>query len=311
MVKDLGKMETFVGCQIIENEQRNTIWLHQPKLIKHLKEQFGELVANLKPVKTPAAPRTNISRPEKGDTLISAADQSKFRSGVGMLLYLVKHSRLDIANAVRELSKVADGANHAHWKALLRTIKYVICTENVALRLKPNILTQGAQFHLSGISDSDYAGDKQTRTSVFGYVIYFCGAPIAWKSKAGKSVTLSSTEAEYFALSEVTKEIMFVKQVLETMGINLVLPILVKVDNVGAIYLSNNYSLSQRTKHIDIRRHFVREFVQDGILKTIFVPTDENESDISTKNTQDDTFLRHRDKNMDDITLVLKKKHTI
>jgi Reverse transcriptase (RNA-dependent DNA polymerase) len=311
VVKDLGKMETFVGCQIIENEQRNTIWLHQPKLIKHLKEQFGELVANLKPVKTPAAPRTNISRPEKGDTLISAADQSKFRSGVGMLLYLVKHSRLDIANAVRELSKVADGANHAHWKALLRTIKYVICTENLALRLKPNTLTQGAQFHLSGISDSDYAGDKQTRTSVFGYVIYFCGAPIAWKSKAGKSVTLSSTEAEYFALSEVTKEIMFVKQVLETMGINLVLPILVKVDNVGAIYLSNNYSLSQRTKHIDIRRHFVREFVQDGILKTIFVPTDENESDISTKNTQDDTFLRHRDKNMDDITLVLKKKHTI
>ena len=85
---------------------------------------------------------------------------------------------------------------------------------------------------------------------------------IAWKSKAGKSVTLSSTEAEYFALSEVTKEIMIVKQVFETMGINLVLPILVKVDSVGAIYLSNNYSLSQRTKHIDIRRHFVREFVQ-------------------------------------------------
>jgi hypothetical protein len=83
------------------------------------------------------------------------------------------------------------------------------------------------------------------------------------------------------------------------------------VDNVGANYLSNNYSLSQRTKHIDKRRHFVREFVQDGTLKTIFVPTDENESDISTKNTQDDTYLRHRDKNMDDITLVLKKKHTI
>ena len=170
------------------------------------------MVANLKPVKTPAAPRTNISRPEKGDTLISAADQSKFRSGAGMLLYLVKHSRLDIANAVRELSKVEDGANHAHWKALLRTIKYVICTEKLALRLKPNTLTQGAQFHLSGISDSDYAGDKQTRTSVFGYVIYFCGAPIAWKSKAGKSVTLSSTEAEYFALSEGTKKSCLLKK---------------------------------------------------------------------------------------------------
>jgi Reverse transcriptase (RNA-dependent DNA polymerase) len=311
VVKDLGKMETFVGCQIIENDKRDTIWLHQPKLLKHLKEQFGELVSKVKPVTTPAAPRTIIVRPEKGDTLISATDQSKFRSGVGMLLYLVKHSRLDIANAVRELSKVADGANHAHWKALLRTIKYVICTENLALKLKPNLQTQGAQFHLSGISDSDYAGDRATRTSVYGYVIYFCGAPIAWKSKAGKSVTLSSTEAEYFALSEVTKEIIFVKQVLETMGINLVLPILVKVDNVGAIYLSNNYSLSQRTKHIDIRRHFVREFVQDGILKTIFVPTDENEADMHTKNTPEEIFLKHRDKNMEDITHVLKKKNTI
>jgi hypothetical protein len=85
------------------------------------------------------------------------------------------------------------------------------------------------------------------------YIIYFCGAPIAWKSKSGKSVTLSSTEAEYFALSEVTKEVMFVKQVLESMGIEIKLPILIKVDNVGAIYLSNNFVLSQRTKHIDIR----------------------------------------------------------
>ena len=263
------------------------------------------MVANLKPVNTPASPRTNIGRQEKGDTLISATDQHKFRSGVGMLLYLVKHSRLDIANAVRELSKVADGANASHWKALLRTIKYVICTENLALRLKPNTKTQGAQFHLSGITDSDYAGDRDTRTSVYGYIIYFLGAPIAWKSKAGKSVTLSSTEAEYFALSEVTKEIIFVKQVLETMGINLVLPILVKVDNVGAIYLSNNFSCSQRTKHIDIRRHFVREFVQDGTLKTIFVPTDDNEADMHTKNLPEDVFIKHRNKLMEDISHML------
>ena len=306
VVKDLGKMETFVGCQIIENPQKDTVWLHQPKLLKHLKEQFGPLVANLKPVNTPASPRTNIGRPEKGDTLISATDQHKFRSGVGMLLYLVKHSRLDIANAVRELSKVADGANASHWKALLRTIKYVICTENLALRLKPNTKTQGAQFYLSGITDSDYAGDRDTRTSVYGYIIYFLGAPIAWKSKAGKSVTLSSTEAEYYALSEVTKEIIFVKQVLETMGINLVLPILVKVDNVGAIYLSNNFSCSQRTKHIDIRRHFVREFVQDGTIKTIFVPTDDNEADMNTKNQPEDLYITHRNKNMEDITHMIE-----
>jgi hypothetical protein len=152
--------------------------------------------------------------------------------------------------------------------------------------------------------DSDYAGDKQTRTSVFGYIIYFCGAPIAWKSKASKSVTLSSTEAEYVALSEITKEIMFVKQVLETMNITIKLPITVRVDNVGAIYLSNNFSLGQRTKHIDIRHHFVREFVEDGIIKTLFIPTNDNDADIFTKNTSEETFNRHTMKHLEDIRLI-------
>jgi hypothetical protein len=112
--------------------------------------------------------------------------------------------------------------------------------------------------------------------------LYFCGAFIAWKSKASNSVTLSSTEAEYVALSEISKEIMFVKQVLETMGIGLKLPLIVQIGNVGSIFLSNNYSLGQRRKHIDIQRHFVCE---EGIIKILFVGTDNNDADIHTKNT--------------------------
>jgi hypothetical protein len=228
-----------------------------------------------------------------------------------MLLYLVKHSRFDIANSVRELSKVADGATIAHWKLLLRCIKYVITTEYLALKLKPNTkesnfdiegTTDGADLtELEGISDSEYGADQETRISVFGWNLYFCGALIAWKSKASNSVTLSSTEAEYIALSEITKEIMFVKQVLETMGIGMRLPIIVRIDNVGAIYLSNNYSLGQRTKHIDIRRHFVREFVEDGIIKTLFVGTDNNDADIHTKNTSEEVFKRHVNKHLVDV----------
>jgi hypothetical protein len=110
---------------------------------------------------------------------------------------LVKHSRPDISNSVRELSKVADGATEGHFKALLRTVKYVMDTEDLGLLLQPKLNQDG--FYLEGISESEYAGDPDTRISVYGYVLYFCGAPIAWKSKAGKSVTLSSTEAEYYA----------------------------------------------------------------------------------------------------------------
>jgi hypothetical protein len=122
----------------------------------------------------------------------------------------------------------------------------------------------------------------------------------AWKSIASNSVTLSSTEAEYIAFSENTKKLC-VKHVLETMGIGMKLPIIVQIDNVGAIYLSNNYLLGQRTRHIDIRRHFVPEFVEDGIIKTLFVGTYNNYADIHTKNTSDEVFKRHVNKHLVDV----------
>jgi hypothetical protein len=201
-----------------------------------------------------------------------------------MLLYLVKQNRFDIANSVRELSKVADGATMAHWKLLLRCIEYVITTENLAQKDKPNKLE--GLTEMEGISDSAYGADQETRKNVFGWNLYFCGALISWKSKATNGVSLSSTETEYIALSEVTKEIMFVKQVLETMGMGLKLPITVRIDNVGAIYSSNNHSLGQRTKHIDIRWHFVRELVEQGIIKTALVGTENKDADIQQRTHQ-------------------------
>jgi hypothetical protein len=205
-----------------------------------------------------------------------------------MLLWLVKHSRPDINNAVRELSKEADGATEVHWKELLRAIGYVLKTEQLDLKMKP--IKNGELFCLKGISDSNYAEDKETRFSFYGYAIYFCGVPIAWKSKSGKSVTLSSTEAEYFAISEVAKEILFVKQVLESMGIQIEYPIQIKVDKVGAMFLCNNFSTSQRTKHIDIGRHFVRGYIDDNILKVVFVRSEDNDADMFTKNVTEDLY---------------------
>ena len=92
-----------------------------------------------------------------------------------------------------------------------------------------------------------------------------------WKSKAKKSVTLSSAEAEFVSLSEATKEIKFVVQILESMGIGVGIPIVIRVDNVGAIFMSENALTSSQTRHMDIRYHFVREYVEDGFIRTIFV----------------------------------------
>jgi hypothetical protein len=106
------------------------------------------------------------------------------------------------------------------------------------------------------------------------------------------------------ALSEITKEILFVMQVLETIRIILRLPNLVKVDNIGAIYLSNNFALQQKTKHIDISCHVVREFVEDGILKSILVRSEDNSADIHTNNISEETFIKHSRKNIQDVRYI-------
>jgi hypothetical protein len=293
-VKDLGVMKHFVGCHILESKAGDTIWIHQPKLIKNLQESFGDLITSERQFKTPAAPKTVIMRPAPDDPLISTEQQSKYRSGVGMLLYLVKHSRPDISNAVRELTKVLDGATEAHWKALMRVIKFVLDTKLHALKLKPKL--QYGKVHLKGVSDSEFAGDKDTRISVYGYVTYYCGAPISWKSKSGQSVTLSSTEAEYYASSEAAKELLFVYNLIKSMGLELQMHMILYVDNTGAIYLANNYSTGQRTKHIDIRAHFVRELIVDELLRIVFIKSEDNDADIFTKNVSEELFEKHSQK---------------
>ena len=135
-IKGMGPLKHFVGCHIIENETKDTVWIHQPKLLADLKQKFGKQVAGERVFNTPAAPRTMIMRPQEGDKLISPEMQTIFRSGVGMLLCLVKHSRPEISNAVRELTKVVDGATPGHWKAMNRAIKYVIDTENFKIETK-------------------------------------------------------------------------------------------------------------------------------------------------------------------------------
>lgn len=94
----------------------------------------------------------------------------------------------------------------------------------------------------------------------------------------------------------MAKEVIFVKQLVASMGITIAFPIIIKVDNVGAIYLANNHTTSQRTKHIDIRQHFVREYIEDGILKVVFVKSEDNDADIFTKNTTEELFNKHSEK---------------
>ena len=185
-----------------------------------------------------------------------------------------------------------DAPAPVHLKEMYKVIRYVLSTKEYDLMFE--LRKDMKKWALNALSHSDFASDKETRISVFGYIIYFCGLPIAWRGKGMKSVVLSTTEAEYMALSEVVKELKFIVQLLQTMNIEVELPITVYVDNVGAIWLSNNRTTNDRTKHIDIRTSFVKEYQEDGKIIIKFVKSEDNEADIFTKNTTIVIFQNHQ-----------------
>jgi hypothetical protein len=180
---------------------------------------------------------------------------------------------------------------------LYRVIKYVLNTKNRGIHVKPN-----QQNGCIAYVDSDYAGDRENRRSITGYLIYLFGVPIAWKSRQQGGITLSSSEAEYYAISEVAKEMKFVKMILDFLEIDTGELMWIYVDNIGAIHLSNNAASGLRTKHIDTRMHYVRELTQgeQKILEIEFVRSEDNQSDTFTKNTSQEVFQRHTSKYMMD-----------
>ena len=249
-VKIQHNLADYLGCEFHMNKERTRGWLGQPSIIKSLEQKFGERVMKERLFLTPGTPRFTARRLENPEDKVKSEDHETYRSGEGTLLYLAKPSRPDVSNPVRELSKTMDAPAPAHLKEMYKVIRHVLSTKGYGLKfeLRKDML----KWALKALSDSDFASDKEKRISVFGYIIYFCGIPIAWRSKGMKRVVLSTTEAEYMALSEVVEELKFIVQLLQTMNIEVELPITVLVDNVGAICLSNNRTTSDRTKHIDI-----------------------------------------------------------
>ena len=225
-VKIQHNLADYLGCEFHMNKEKTQGWVGQPSIIKSREQKFGKTAMKVRLSMTPGTPRFTARRLENEEDKVNAQDHKTYRSLVGTLLYLTKHSRPDISNPVRELSKTMHAPAPAHLKEMYKLIKFVLSTKDYGLKFK--LIQSMRKWVLKALSD------KETRISVFGYVIYFCGIPIAWRSKGMKSVVLSTTEAEYMALSEVVKELKFIVQLLQTMNITVELPITVHVDNVGA-----------------------------------------------------------------------------
>ena len=292
-MKDPTSLEDYLGVQIVQSDDCKKAWLGQPTIIKSLEKKFGEKVAKKKLTITPGTPGF-IGGKVDDISKVDEKTQSMYMSGVRTLLYLSKHSRPDITKPVRELSKSMDGASMAHVTEMYRVTNFVLEMKTLGLRMKP-IFKDGI-WKLEALTDRDFSNDKVTRYGVYEYIIYFCGIPVAWKSKSMKSVILSTSEAEYMTVSEVVKEIKSLYQMLRSMEIKVPLPIKVQVDNVGAIWLSYNSSVSERTKHVDLRAHYVRDVIKDQVIEINFVKSAENDSDIMTKNQQGQHYMYAKSK---------------
>lgn len=290
-------VNVFIGCEFKWMENEKGVILHQNKIIDRLDTYFFKELMNTKNTSTPAKPGLVTQRPEDGDPLMHESMKKKYRSGVGTLLYLVKHSRPDLCNVTRNLSKNMDGGTVADFKNLMRAIKYTLDTRNTGLKMIPD---KSLKWKLRCFSDSDWGSDPDGRKSISGWAIFFMNSLVAWGSRGQKNVSLSSTEAEYVAVSEVAKEVLHIKYIFDFLQIKLNLPIIIHVDNVGAIFLTKNDG-GRRTRHIDMRYHFIREHIVEGILTIIFVRSEGNHADVFTKNTNVETYHRHHDQYMSEM----------
>ena len=212
-----------------------------------------------------------------------------------MLLYLVKHSRPNLTNATRELSKANNGANTAAYKELLCVIKYVIDTKKLGLKIEP-MGNSNKPWGIICFSNSNYAVDPIIRHSISVFILYVQGVPISWQSKLQKSVSLSSSEKEYIALSEAVKEVMVVVQLLGSMKIVVKYPVTVRVNNIGATFMASNITTMHCTNHVDIRLKYINEYMEDGVVNIVFVKSAENDRNICTKNLSAELCEKHSTK---------------
>ena len=176
-VKIQHNLTDYLGCGFHMNKERTRGWLGQPSIIKSLEQKFGDRAMKERLSLTLGSPRFTARRLENSEDKVNPEEHETYRSGVGTLLYLTKHSRPDICNPVRELSKTMDAPAPAHLKEMYKVIRHVLSMKGYGLKfeLRKDIM----EWALKTLSDSDFANDKERRIGVFGYIIYFCGIPIA------------------------------------------------------------------------------------------------------------------------------------
>ena len=262
--KNLGELNWYMGCLYERNRSKGTLKISQPAFIDVLLERFD--VQSESPI--PACPTVELS-PRNSDEPVS---ERPYKEAVGCLLWLANMTRPDIADSVRAVARYNIDPGVSHWRAVRKILAYVAGTRDFGLTFR-----KGTGGNLTAFADASYAPKSDERKSVSGGSIQYAGSSIMWFSRTQKAVTLSSTEAEYIGVGECVKEVLFLRGILEFFdpGQSMIgIPIF--EDNVGAIKLAENPLSSARSRHIDVRHHFIRKLCADGVSKWFMSPRRNN-----------------------------------
>ncbi|KAL5726897.1 hypothetical protein ACHQM5_000142 [Ranunculus cassubicifolius] len=243
-------------------------------------------MANCKSIATPLALNEKLQLNDGAPK----ADAKVYRSLVGSLLYLT-NTRPDIEYSVSLLSRFMQEPSNLHFAAAKRILRYLQGTKNYSLKY-----AKEEDNKLAGFTDSDWAGSIDDRKSTSGYVFCLGSKVISWSSKKQQTIALSSAEAEYIAATEATCEATWLRRILADLQQKEEAPTTIYCDNKSAIAMTKNPVFHSRSKHIEIKHHFIRDHVSKGEIQLEYVNTNDQLADIFTKTITTDKFNYFRDR---------------
>jgi hypothetical protein len=288
VVKNNGLLNWYLGIEILTEPCESV--LSQRVYVEKLLDRFK--MSDSKPAKTPMDANdtrsSDASKEIKMNELLPPTEP--YRELIGCLMYSMVATRPDIAYAVGYLSRQVSNPTGRHWTQAKRVLRYLKHTKDLGLRVTR---CNPEDFKLCAYVDADWGRDPTTGKSTTGCVLYLGNVPILWTSRLQRCVALSSTESEYVALSECVKDVLWVSRLLVDFGIPCI-KVPIYEDNAGCIKLAKNPVFHKRTKHINIRYHFVRDQVADGTVELVWLPTADMVADALTKPLSQFDFDRKR-----------------
>ena len=279
-MSDLGCMNFFLGVEMVQSSIG--IFISQKKYAEETLERFG--MEYCKPVKNHIVPGSRLAKDEGGTKI----DSTTYKKMVGSLMYLTV-TRPDLMYLVSLIPRFMEAPTVLHQQAVKRVFRYLKGTTELGI-----LYRKGGEESLLAYSDSDYAGDLDSRKSTSGYVFKMSSGAVAWSSKKQPVVSLSTTEAEFIAAAACACQTVWMQRVLEKLGLKQC-KCTIFCDNNSAIKLSKNLVMHGRSKHIDVRFHFLRDLANDGIVELVHCGSKDQLADVMTKPLKLELFLKMRE----------------